>query len=69
MIGVSLITQFVTYPSFFEIDTSKFKSFHNTSDNTASLMTKNFFLIPTLSNHKLRLRGTSKSSTSGFFCN
>ena len=34
MIGVSLITQFVTYPSFFEIDTSKFKSFHKKYSKT-----------------------------------
>jgi len=34
MIGVSLITQFVTYPSFIEIDTSRFKSFHRKYSNT-----------------------------------
>ena len=34
MIGVSLITQFVTYPSFFEIDTNKFKSFHKKYSKT-----------------------------------
>ena len=34
MIGVSLITQFVTYPSFIEIDTSRFRSFHKKYSNT-----------------------------------
>ena len=34
MIGVSLITQFVTYPSFIEIDTNRFKSFHRKYSNT-----------------------------------
>ena len=34
MIGVSLITQFVTYPSFVEIDTSRFRNFHKKYSNT-----------------------------------
>ena len=38
MIGVSLITQFVTYPSFIEIETSRFKSFHKKYSNTMFLI-------------------------------
>ena len=34
MIGVSLITQFVTYPSFIEIDSKRFKNFHEKYSNT-----------------------------------
>ena len=34
MIGVSLITQFVTYPSFIEIDPKRFKNFHEKYSNT-----------------------------------
>ena len=34
MIGVSLITQFVTYPSFIEIDLKRFESFHRKYSNT-----------------------------------
>ena len=34
MIGVSLITQFVTYPSFIEINTVRFRSFHKKYSNT-----------------------------------
>ena len=38
MIGVSLITQFVTYPSFIEIDTSRFKAFHKKYSHTMFLI-------------------------------
>ena len=34
MIGVSLITQFVTYPSFIVIDPKRFKNFHEKYSNT-----------------------------------
>ena len=34
MIGGSLITQFVTYPSFIEIDPKRFKNFHEKYSNT-----------------------------------
>ena len=38
MIGVSLITQFVTYPSFIDIDTSRFKAFHKKYSYTMFLI-------------------------------
>ena len=38
MIGVSLITQFVTYPSFIEIETSRFKNFHKKYSHTMFLI-------------------------------
>ena len=38
MIGVSLITQFVTYPSFIDIDTSRFKAFHKKYSHTMFLI-------------------------------
>ncbi len=67
MIGVSLITQFVTYPSFIEIDTIRFKAFHKKYSNTMFFIAGPTMIIEAIASFFLVIDSFNYISLLSFF--
>ena len=67
MIGVSLITQFVTYPSFIEIDPKRFKNFHEKYSNTMLYIAGPTMIIEAIASFFLIIESFSYIALLSFF--
>ena len=67
MIGVSLITQFVTYPSFIEIDPKRFKNFHEKYSNTMLYIAGPTMIIEAIASFFLIIESFSYIALPSFF--
>ena len=67
MIGVSLITQFVTYPSFIEIDPKRFKNFHEKYSNTMLYIAGPTMIIEAIASFFLRIESFNYIALLSFF--
>ena len=67
MIGVSLITQFVTYPSFIEIETSRFKNFHKKYSHTMFLIAGPTMIIEAITSFFLLIDSFNNINLVSFF--
>ena len=67
MVGVCLITQFVTYPSFIEIETSRFKSFHKKYSHTMFFIAGPTMIIEAISSFFLVIDSFNYISLVSFF--
>ena len=67
MIGVSLVTQFVTYPSFIEIDISRFKAFHKKYSHTIFLIAGPTMIMEAIASFFLVIDSFNKITLMSFF--